>query len=491
MNRQVRRLAVVVLAGFLALFAAPLYWQVLAAPRLNADSRNTRALLKEASIQRGQMYAGDGKTVLADSVATNDPLNRYLRRYPQGDAYGMLTGYYSLTFGTSGLERAFDAYLVGKAPEQFTQNLSDYLTAKAIPGGTLVLTIDPATQKAAQDALGPRKGAVVALDYRTGAVLAMTTFPRFDPNPLASHSPAVVRKAWARLNADPSTPLLNRATQQLYPAGSTFKVITAAAAFDSGMTPDTPRPDEDTYDVPQTSADIRNFGGEHCPADKGDQVSIAQAFEVSCNTVFAHLGVDLGRQRLVAEAEKFGLNAPLGFQLPSAVSQLPADLDVPALAQSAIGQRDVRVSPLQMAEIAATVANGGARMRPFVVSRIVAGGAEQNTVKSFGPHQVNQALSGQVADELKQVMALVVSNGTGTAAQIPGLQVFGKTGTAQNVKGKPPHAWFIGFTSSGDKTIAVAVVVENGGNAGSEATGGRVAAPIAKQVMQAYLGAGQ
>jgi penicillin-binding protein A len=491
MNRQVRRLAVVVLVAFLALFAAPLYWQVVAAARLNGDARNTRTLLKEANIQRGQMYARDGRTLLADSVAVDDPLNKYLRRYPQGDQYSMITGYYSLTFGTSGLERAFDSYLVGKAPEQFTQNLSDYLTAKPIPGGTLVLTIDPATQKAAQDALGGHKGAVVALDYRTGAVLAMTTVPRFNPNPLASHDSTVVRRAWAQLNADPDTPLLNRASQQLYPAGSTFKVITAATAFESGMTPDTARPDEDTYDVPQTRADISNFGGEHCPADKGDQISIGQAFEISCNTVFAHLGVDLGRQRLVAEAEKFGLNAPPDFQLPAATSQIPGDLDVPALAQSAIGQRDVRVSPLQMAEIAATVANGGQRMRPFVVSRIVSGGGEQSTVKSFGPHQLDQAVPGQVADQLKQVMARVVNSGTGTAAQIPGLQVFGKTGTAQNVKGKAPHAWFIGFTSSGDKTIAVAVLVENGGSAGSEATGGRVAAPIARQVIQAYLGGGQ
>jgi penicillin-binding protein A len=485
-NAQIRRVASVVLVAFLLLFAAPLYWQVLAAGRLNNDPRNGRVLVKEYSIERGQIVLPDG-TPVARSIPTKDTL-KYERRYPQGPRYGMITGFDSLVFGRSLAESEFNSFLLGKAPEQFAQNLSDLLTARPNPGGTLVLTLDPAAQRAAESALGNHKGAVVALDPTTGKVLAMTTYPRYDPNDLSSHDTKAVRKAWNALQKDPDSPLMNRAAGARYPPGSTFKVITAAAALEDGMHPDTTRKNELTYTPPQTTKSIQNFGGENCFGGK-DPLQLQEALEVSCNTYFAHLGVDLGTKRLVDEAEKFGLNSDSPFQLPGAAkSVIPTNLDPPALAQSAIGQRDVAVTPLQMAQVIATVANGGRRMAPYVVDRVLSPDGTK-TVKRFEPTSLGQTIPSDVADQLKQMLGLVVNGpqGTGGAAKIPGLDVFGKTGTAQHGSAEAPHAWFLGASSKGAKSIAVAVIVEDGGDLGSEATGGHVSAPIAQKVMQAYL----
>jgi peptidoglycan glycosyltransferase len=483
MNRQIRRVAVVVLVAFVALLAAPLYWQVLAAPRLANDSRNTRVLIKEYSIERGAIVLAD-RTEVARSVRSKqrgDPLE-FVREYPNGERYGMVTGFYSLVYGRTLAEQEFNSFLLGRAPEQFGQNVTDLLTARETPGGTLVLTLDKATQEAAEQALGDSKGAVVALDPRTGAVLAMTTFPRYDPNQLSSHNPEAIRRNWERLVKDEDGPLLNRAAGALYPPGSTFKVVTAAAALENGVTMSEELPSPTVLDVPQTSADIRNFGGSSC----GDgQLTLTEALEISCNTTFAGLGIRLGSQKLAAEAGKFGFNEPSPYELPAATSVIPERQDVPATAQSAIGQRDVRVSPLQMASVAATIANGGRRMAPFVGQEVVSD--KGKVVKRFEGEDLGQAIPERVAGDLTDMMRQVVESGTGTAARIPGLQVAGKTGTAQHAQGRPPHAWFIGFTSSGDRAIAVAVVVEDGGSLGSEATGGHVAAPIAKRVMEAYL----
>jgi peptidoglycan glycosyltransferase len=313
-------------------------------------------------------------------------------------------------------------------------------------------------------------------------VLAMTTFPRYDPNQLSSHNPEAIRRNWERLVKNEDGPLLNRAAGALYPPGSTFKVVTAAAALENGVTMSEELPSPTVLDVPQTSADIRNFGGSSC----GDgQLTLTEALEISCNTTFAGLGIRLGSQKLAAEAGKFGFNEPSPYELPAATSVIPERQDVPATAQSAIGQRDVRVSPLQMASVAATIANGGRRMAPFVGQEVVSD--KGKVVKRFEGEDLGQAIPERVAGDLTDMMRQVVESGTGTAARIPGLQVAGKTGTAQHAQGRPPHAWFIGFTSSGDRAIAVAVVVEDGGSLGSEATGGHVAAPIAKRVMEAYL----
>jgi penicillin-binding protein A len=486
-NAQVRKVAAVILVAFLLLLAAPLYWQVVAADRLANDSRNTRVLIKEYAIERGPIVLAD-RTPVAESVRArdrNDPL-KFVRHYPNGPRYGMVTGFYSLVFGRTLVEQQFNSFLLGKAPEQFAQNVTDLLTARSSPGGTLMLTLDRATQQAAEGALGGRKGAVVALDPKTGAVLAMTTFPRYDPNELSSHDPERIRRNWDRLVKDPNDPLLNRAAGGLYPPGSTFKVITAAAALEDGVTTSDRIPSPVRFDVPQTSADIGNFGGGSCG---GDTTTLPEALRISCNTAFAALGVELGDQKLAAEAEKFGFNEPSPYELPAATSSIPTNQDVPATAQSAIGQRDVRVSPLQMASVAATIANGGRRMAPFVVREVVSD--KGGVVKRFEGEDLGQAIPGRVASDLTGMMQGVVERGTGTAAQIPNVRVAGKSGTAQHAQGRAPHAWFISFAEKGDRSIAVAVVIEEGGDVGSEATGGRVAAPVAQQVMRAYLDGGQ
>jgi penicillin-binding protein A len=431
--------------------------------------------------------------VLADrsEVATSvrsrqkgDPLE-FVRKYPEGERYGMVTGFYSLVYGRTLAEQEFNSFLLGRAPEQFGQNVTDLLTARETPGGTLVLTLDRATQEAAESALGDQQGAVVALDPRTGAVLAMTTNPRYNPNDLSSHNPEAIRRNWERLVKDDRQPLLNRAAGALYPPGSTFKVVTAAAALENGVTMTDELPSPTVLDVRQTSADIRNFGGSSCGADT---LTLTEALKISCNTTFAGLGIKLGSQKLADEAEKFGFNKPSPYQLPAATSVIPEKQDVPATAQSAIGQRDVRASPLQMATVAATIANGGRRMGPFVAQEVVSD--KGKVVKRFEGEDFGQVIPERVAGDLKDMMLQVVESGTGQDARIQGLQVAGKTGTAQHARDQAPHAWFIGFTSSGDRSIAVAVVVERGGNLGSEATGGHVAAPIARQVMEAYVRGG-
>jgi peptidoglycan glycosyltransferase len=485
MNRQIRRVAVFVLVLFFLLFSAPFYWQVVASDKLANDPRNARKIFKEYSLERGKMVLRNGQPV-AISVATNDKL-KFQRTYPQGEHYGMVTGFYSLVFGSSLAESTFNTYLVGKAPEQFAQNLVDLFTARSTPGGTLRLTIDPAAQTVAERELRQRKGAVVALDYKTGKVLAMTTFPRYDPNQLSSHDSDKIRANWNRLLKDPDQPLLNRAADALYPPGSTFKVVTASAALEDGISADQPLPSPNAYTPPKTTRQIRNFGGETCSAS--GQLNMTEALTISCNTTFAALGNRLGPGKLADEAEKFGLNEKSPYQLRAATSSIPRDMDEPSTAQSAIGQRDVRVSPLQMATVAATIANGGKRMAPHVVDEVVDDSGKR--VKTFRNESLGQVIPGNVADQVKEMMGAVVERGTGRSAKIDGVQVFGKTGTAQNAEGAAPHAWFIGFAEQGDRSIAVAVVVENGGDIGSEATGGRVAAPVAKAVMQAYFGAGQ
>lgn len=485
MNRQIRRLSTVLLCAFLLLMGNLGYWQFARADDLSNDSRNRRTLIDEYSIERGRMLVGD--QVIANSVPTEGTLE-FRREYPEGDRYAFITGFYSLVFGRSMLEQQLNEYLIGQAPEQFADNLVQLFTAGDRPGGNLVLTLDPEVQAAAEEALGERKGAVVALDPATGAVLGLTSFPRYDPNRLSSHDPAEIRAAWDELQADEDKPMANRAAGELYPPGSTFKVVTAAAALElGGFSPDTGIENTDSYTPPLTSVPIRNFGGSSCLGGK-DPITLAESMQVSCNTSFARLGNELGADRLVEMAEAFGLNSESPYQLPAAESAIPTEMDAPAEAQSAIGQRDVRVSPLQMASIAATVANDGRRMAPYVVNRVLAD--DGSLVRSFAPEEVNQPISGETAAQLREMMTAVVEDGTATAAKVDGVTVAGKTGTAQHAEGAAPHAWFMGFGDDGERSIAVAVLVEEGGDAGSEATGGRVSAPVAADVISAYLGGG-
>jgi peptidoglycan glycosyltransferase len=348
-----------------------------------------------------------------------------------------------------------------------------------------VLTLNRAAQQAAYDGLAGKVGAVVALDPRTGAVLAEASSPSYDPTALSSHDPARIRSTYTKLMADPRNPLLNRAVQSTYPPGSTFKVITAAAALAAGLSPTTEIPSPTVLKLPGTTANLNNFGGERC--GNGTTDTLADALRISCNTAFGQLGMTLGAAKVGKQAQAFGFgDSSLQLPQPVASSVYPARLNKPQEAQSAIGQYDVRVTPLQMAMVAAGVANNGVVMRPYLVKELQA--PDLSRLDLASPSVYSQAVSSTVAQQLTAMMEGVVSNGTGTRAQIPGVRVAGKTGTAQHAVGQPPHAWFIGFAPAQNPQVAVAVLVENGGSLGSDATGGAVAAPIAQAVMRAVLG---
>ncbi len=486
MNRPLRRVAVACLVLFGLLLVNVNLRQTVLADGYRDNSLNSRVIVRDYAKERGAIaLAGPGRPLIATSTETSGRL-KYLRTYPDGPLYAHATGYYSLIYGQAGLEDTQDRVLSGEDPRLFVDRLSDVLTGAQPRGGDVVVTLQRAAQQAAAAGLQGKRGAVVALDPRTGAILAMASAPTYDPNVLSSFDPAAIRAYRERLTADGAgDPLLNRALSQTYPPGSTFKVVTAAAALQEGVTPDTQIPSPTVLDLPQTDVGLRNFGGETC--GNGVTSSLRDALEISCNTAFAQLGLTLGQDRLREQAEAFGLGDD-GLRVPAPVAEsvFPAELDPPSLAQSAIGQRDVRVTPLQMALVAAGVANGGQVMRPYLVREVQA--PDLSRLALAEPQVYRTAVPRQVADQLRSMMEAVVTSGTGTAAQIPGVRVAGKTGTAQNAPGAAPHAWFIGFAPASDPRVAVAVVVENGGDAGSEATGGRVAAPIAKAVMQAVLG---
>lgn len=486
MNRPVRRLAFVLFLAFAALVVNLSYLQAARSKQLSDHPANRRLLVKEYSIQRGQILAGT--LVLADSVATPGQY-KYERRYPQKGLYGFMTGYYSLVYGRAGLEASFNSYLIGKEPPE-PADFVDELLGRDRKGNTLVLTIDPELQGIAARLLGRQKGAVAAIDPQTGYVLALHSYPGYDPNPLSSQDFGAMRKAWDRLTGDPNRPLLSRATQERYPPGSTFKPIVAAAALEAGLTPSTRFPNPSGgLRLPLTDRVLKNFGGGACPG--GGTISLADGLRVSCNTTFAQTALRIGSKKLAAMSERFGLDQATDFDIPLARSCLKADpsggclepvLDRPQTALSGIGQLSVRVTPLQMAIVAATISNGGRVPTPILVKQVQDFGG--TVVKEFGPRLSRPIYSSETAKELKQMMINVVRFGTGTNARISGVEVGGKTGTAQTgVEGEFPHTWFISFAPR----IAVAVIVENGGDLGNEATGGRVSAPIARALTESWV----
>jgi peptidoglycan glycosyltransferase len=483
MNAPLRRLSAVVTVLFLALFASATSVQFVQAGSLNARPGNARTVYKQYSRERGPIVAGN--TVLAASKPVDD-LYKYLRTYPTGPLYAHVTGYYSPVFGSAtGIEAAANAYLNGTADQLFYRRISDLLTGRQPKGASVELTVDPAAQQAASRALGDRQGAAVALDPKTGAVLAMVSSPTYDPNTLATHSRTKADRAYKRLLADPGRPLENRAIAgRLYPPGSTFKLITSAAALSSGRyTPDTEVPGPAELPLPQTTITLPN--DDRQPCGPGGQVKLLDALRISCNTAFGSLGMTLGDDALRQQAAKFGFGRTLQVPLTVTPSSYPPDPNQAQTAQTAIGQFDVRVTPLQMAMVAAGIANGGVVMQPYLIKRIRS--SDLDTVSETQPTQFSTAVTPEVATQLTTMMEAVVQSGTGTNAQISGVRVAGKTGTAQTAKGQPPLAWFTAFAPADDPKIAVAVVVENGGGFGEAASGGRVAAPIARAVMEAVV----
>ena len=483
MNEPVRRLSVVILIMFLALMVAASYIQVLAAGDLNADARNVRTLYREFGNFRGPIVV-DGESVVW-SEPVDDPFN-YQRTYADGSLYAAATGYYSIVFGRTALEHAENELLAGSADSLFWTRMGDLLSGETQQGASVEVTLSAAIQQAAAEALGDSVGAVVALDPRTGEVKAMVTSPTYDPATLAGHDTAEVNAAYQDLLAQEDGPLTNRAIAgDTYPPGSTFKLIVAAAALDSGYTPDTELYAPDELTLPGTTTVMTNYGGESCSPN--ERQTLADSLRISCNTSFANLGVTLGWSVIERKAQAFGWGEDLSIPLAVTPSQLPANPDAAQVAMSSIGQFDVRATPMQMAMVAAGIANDGTLMRPYMVDLVR--DSNLRVIEDQEPEELSRPMSIRAAGELTDMMVGVVESGSGTAARIPGVEVAGKTGTAETGTDAPPHAWFVGFAPADDPVIAVAVVLENGGGASGEITGGRLAAPMARTVMEAALAA--
>ena len=481
MNGPIRRLAAVVAVLFASLLISTTYIQVVDASSLADKPTNTRSLYKEYGRQRGPItVAGDA---VAESVPSNDQY-KFLRTYPGGAKYAPVTGYYSTLFGSHGLEASKNDLLSGTSDQLFYRRISDLLTGKEPAGAQVELTINPKAQDAAWKGLGDQRGAVVALNPKTGDILAMVSKPSFDPDQLATHNQKDATAASRKLNADEDDPLINRAIGgNLYPPGSTFKLITSAAALSNGYDTDSLIDGPATLDLPQTTAGLDN--DDHLPCGPNNKTTLLHALQVSCNTAYASLGMELGEQKMLDQAEKFGFNKELSIPLKVTPSSFPDNLNQPQLAQSSIGQFEDRVTPLQMAMVAAGIANKGVVMRPNLVRRVLSD--QQKVIEERKTQELSEAVTEDVAAKLTTMMEAVVTDGTGSRAQIDGISVAGKTGTAQHQPGKPPHAWFVCFAPANDPQIAVAVVVEDGGNLGNEAFGGTLAAPIAKSVMEAVI----
>lgn len=481
MNKPLRRLWVISLVMFLALFGAATWIQFFKASDLNADPRNTRTLYREFGTNRGPIVVG------GESIAKSTPIDsqfRYQREYTESELYAPVTGYYSIVYGRTGIERASNEFLNGTSDSLWFDRIQHLITGEDPAGSAVELTLNAKAQKAAFEALGDQRGAAVAIEVKTGRILALVSKPTFDPNDLAGHVSKDVVANYEELLNNPDGPLVNRALAgDTYPPGSVFKLVTAAAALEDGLTPESEVNAPDTYRLPGTTTDLRNYGGAQCSPT--GTMTFSDALRISCNTTFAELGNTLGEEAISEQAKAFGFGEALEVPMSVAISQYPTGQNDAQVALSAIGQQDVRVTPLQVAMLSAAIANDGVLMEPYLVDRIRT--ADLSTVQETKPKELGRAVSSTTASQLTEMMVNVVDNGSGASAQINGIKVAGKTGTAETGNDKDPHAWFTAFAPAENPEVAVAVIVENGGNAGSEATGGRVAAPIARSILQAVL----
>ncbi len=470
MNGPIRRVAVAAMVMFTALLLNVSAGYLLRTDSLNNRPENRRVTDARFAQDRGPIMVGNAP------IAKSEPVKdqyRFQRSYPSGKLYAPVTGFHSYYYGTSGLENSYSEQLIGVDDSQFLDRLVNLLAGATPRGATVETTLNAAAQRAAWDGLDGRKGAVVAIDTKTGAVRALVTSPSYDPNRLASHDLKSTRTAWEELNADKARPMANRATREIYPPGSTFKLITAAAALESGMSPTT-EIDASAFKLPGSTVMIRGNCG-------GSRISLTDALEVSCNPGFARLGVELGADALREQAERFGFGQTFLDEIGSAASRFPAEPDDAQTGMSAIGAFEVAATPLQMAMVAAAIQNGGVVMEPYLVESVVT--HDLRTISQASPRQHGTAVSRAVADSLHDMMVSVVQHGTGRRAQISGLTIGGKTGTAVTGDERRPYAWFTAFADELD--LAVCIFIEDAEIPATDIAGGTLAAPIAKAVIEA------
>jgi peptidoglycan glycosyltransferase len=488
-NKQVSHIGIAALVLLSALIVGTTYWQTWANAGLANRQDNDIRLVAQFTIKRGKIYAADGRTVLAANV-TKERAGQtlYFRRYPTGPIFSDVVGYSTQTRNRTGLEQSYNDYLTGSNANLDTvfRSAIDKLKGATVTGNDLVLTIRPDAQALALRLLRGKCGAVVALDPATGRVLVMATNPTYNPNLIETRFGLATRTS-----APCGAPLLNRATAGKYAPGSTFKMITAAAALDTGrFTPDSHFNDPGYCE--EYGKRVRNAGNPEAPETFGS-VNLAFGFQHSINSVFCNVGKTLGAGTVLDYAKRFGFYSLPPIELPESERVESGLYDHGRLfnpkhpdtqvdpGRLAFGQERLAVTPLQMAMVAAAIGNHGAEMRPQIVERIVS--PDGKTITHLQPDQLGRPIKQQTADELTHMMELVVQGGTGTAASIPGVRVAGKTGTAETGRGNIYTAWFAAFAPAEAPRVAIAVVVENQPNG----FGGAISAPIAKQVMEALL----
>lgn len=484
MNKPLRRVAVFCGLLVLALLLRVNYVQFVQADQLSNDVHNRRVAINQYAQPRGDIIV-DGKAITGHTTTTGSDF-KYKRTYTDGPMWAPVTGYASQAYGTTMLEGVQDKFLTGDDDRLFFNRTIDLLTGKEKKGGNVVTTLNAKAQEAAYKGLGDKKGAVAAIDPRTGAILALASTPSFDPSTIAGNSQTDA-KNWVGLDKknDPDDPSLNRALRQTYPPGSTFKLVTAAAALETGKITDIDKGTEspDPYTLPGTTVPLPNEGNIPCK-----NATLRVALRYSCNSVFGKLGADIGLKAMTDEAEKFGFNQEQFVPVRANASNFDTKMSPDQVALSSIGQFDTAATPLQMAMVAAAIANNGTLMQPYEIDKLVA--PNLSTIAQTSPKELSKPLSPENAQKLQSMMETVVNEGTGTNARIPGVKVGGKTGTAQHGlnNDQNPYAWFVSYAMTDQGSpVAVAVVVEDSSANRSDITGGGLAAPIAKKVMEAVL----
>lgn len=466
-TKNIKTVLIIFLVFFVGLISYMTYFEMFVGPQIVNNAGNKRLWVQRNEVLRGTIYDRDMEAL---TKSTKSDAGTQTREYTYGSLFAHAIGYVDIKYGITGLERKYDSELIYSSVKDDIINFIKY--RGKIPqkvGNSIQTTLDYKVQKKAYDLLGNNKGAVVVINPKTGEILAMVSKPSFDPNSLDED--------WADINSNKSMPLINRATAGLYPPGSTFKVITASSAIDniSGIMD---RTFEDNGKIVfNDNESLSNYNGEVLGS-----LNFKQAFVESSNVVFGTLGMELGNSKLKKTAEAFNFNADTpadGVTIEN--SKFPSYnlFEKGNLAQSAIGQAEVLATPMEMALVAGTIANNGVMMKPYIVSRVL--NSSGDMLKTIEPQQIRQVISPNTASVVKEFMRAVVTSGTGTNAAIQGIEVSGKTGTADNLEGSEPHSWFIGFAPYDNPEVAVAVIVENGGQ------GGGLAAKIAGQVMQAAL----
>ncbi|MGZ3100267.1 peptidoglycan D,D-transpeptidase FtsI family protein [Streptomyces sp. H62] len=486
MNKPLRRIAIFCGLLVLTLLVRDNWLQYVQADELKEDEHNRRVAIERYATPRGDIIV-DGKAITGHATTEGD--FKYQRTYKDGAMWAPVTGYVSQAYGATQLEAIDDGILTGNDDRLFFRNTLDMITGRKREGGNVVTTLDGAAQKAAYDGLKKQgaKGAVVALEPSTGKILSMASYPSYDPTAIAGSNEAA-GEAWNRLQKknNPNDPMLNRALREVYPPGSTFKVLTAAAALEHGRydsadeRTDSPLP----WTMPGTTTELPNEGDLPC-----ENATLREALRVSCNTVFGKIGSDLGNDEMLETAKKFGFTEEQFVPVRSSASVFSDDMNPSQTALSSIGQYNTAATPLQMAMVTSAIANNGKLMKPYMVDELQA--PNLDTIEKTEPEEMSEPLSADNAQILQSMMETVVEDGTGTNAKIDGVTVGGKTGTAQHGvdNSENPYAWFISYAKGDDGSapVAVAVVIEDENAVRDDISGGGLAAPIARNVMEAVL----